>query len=103
MILSSPDDINIRAPTLDDAPAVVDLVNTCSVAEGGAPDFALHRLLQGWNGGGLALNADAWVALAPDGRVVGYEEAQLAEEGAPIELDGYAHPDFRGRGIGRRL
>jgi mycothiol synthase len=103
MTVSSPDGITIRPPTLDDAPAVVDLINACSIAAGGAPDFALHRLLQGWSGGDLALDTDAWVAVAPDGMIVGYEEAQLAEEGAPIELDGYVHPDFKGRGVGTYL
>jgi GNAT superfamily N-acetyltransferase len=95
MAYAQSDDILIRPPTLDDAPAVVDLINACSIAEGGAPDFALHRLLQGWSGGDLAL--------APDGRIVGYEEAQLAGEGAPVELDGYVHPDFTGLGVGTRL
>ena len=103
MASTQSDDILIRPPTLDDAPAVVELINACSIAAGGAPDFALHRLLQGWSGGDLALDTDAWVAVAPDGLIVGYEEAQLAEEGAPIELDGYVHPDFSGRGVGTHL
>jgi mycothiol synthase len=103
MVFAQSHDILIRPPILDDAPAVVDLINACSIAEGGAPDFALHRLLQGWSGGDLALDIDTWVAVAPDGRIVGYEEAQLAEAGAPVELDGYVHPDFSGRGIGTRL
>jgi GNAT superfamily N-acetyltransferase len=103
MTVASPDSITIRPPTLDDAPAVVDLINACSVAEGGAPDMPLHRLLQGWNSGDLALGSDAWVALAPDGRIVGYEEAQIDQEDLAIELDGYVHPDFTSRGVGTRL
>jgi mycothiol synthase len=71
--------------------------------EGGAPDFALHRLLQSWNSDDLALDADAWVALAPDGLIVGYEEAQLDQQDASVELDGYVHPHFKGYGIGTRL
>src|SRR5262245_13504738 len=102
MIYSLPGGIAIRAPTFDDAPAVVDLINACSVAEGGAPDFTLHRLRQGWSDD-LALETDAWVALAPNGQIVGYEEAHLAGEPVPVELDGYVHPDFRGRGIGTQL
>src|SRR5262245_2494869 len=103
MVSAHSDGIMIRAPTLEDAPAVVDLINACSIAEGGAPDYPLHRLLQGWSSGDLALETDAWVAVAPDGMIVGYEEVQLADEGAPVELDGYVHPDFRGRGVGTRL
>jgi mycothiol synthase len=103
MAYSHLDDITIRAPTLDDAPAVVELINACSIAAGGPPDFALHRLLQGWSGGDFALDADAWVAVAQDGRIVGYEEAQIDAQDASVELDGYVHPDFKGRGVGTRL
>jgi mycothiol synthase len=103
MTFAQSSDILICPPTLDDAPAVVELINACSIAEGGAPDFALHRLLQSWNSGDLALDADAWVALAPDGRIVGYEEAQIDQQDAAVELDGYVHPHFKGRGIGTRL
>jgi mycothiol synthase len=102
MIVASPDSITIRPPTLDDAPAVVELINACSIAEGGPPDFPLHRLLQGWNDG-LALDADAWVALTRDGLIVGYEEVQFDEQDASVELDGYVHPSFKGCGIGTRL
>jgi mycothiol synthase len=98
----SPDSITIRPPRLDDAPAVVELINACSIAEGGSPDFPLHRLLQSWNGG-LALDTDAWVALTRDRQIVGYEDVQIDEQEASVELDGYVHPSFKGRGIGTRL
>jgi mycothiol synthase len=49
------------------------------------------------------LDVDAWVALAPGGQIVGYEEAQIDEHDASVELDGYVHPNFKGQGIGTRL
>src|SRR5262245_14710227 len=102
MTVASPDSVTIRPPMLDDAPAVVELINACSIAEGGSPDFPLHRLLQSWNGG-LVLDADAWVALTHAGQIVGYEDVQIDEQEVSVELDGYVHPSFKGRGIGTRL
>jgi mycothiol synthase len=101
--LAISDNILIRPPTLDDASAVVELINACSIAEGGAPDMPLHRLLQSWSSANLALDSDAWVAVASDRRIVGYEEAQIDQQSASVELDGYVHPSFKGRGIGTRL
>src|SRR4029450_13538696 len=94
--------ITIRPPMLDDRWRVVELINACSVAEGGSPDLLLHRLLQSWNGG-LALDTDAWVALTRDRQIVGYEDVQIDQQDASVELDGSVHPSFKGCGIGTRL
>jgi mycothiol synthase len=103
MGFSLADGISIRAPMMDDAQAIVDLINACSVAEGGAPDFTSDRLLEGWRDDTFALATDAWVAVAPDGQIVGYEEAHTDGNGASVELDGYVHPSFKGQGIGACL
>src|SRR4051794_3611340 len=93
----------IRPATIDDLHAVVALVNDCSIAEGGQPDQTPENLLSDWNTPGFALAANAWVATAPDGKVVGYEQVEAGDADAPYELDGYVHPDFSGQGIGDRL
>ncbi len=93
----------IRAPTLDDLHAVVALVNACSIAEGGQPDTTAQSWVSDWNSPGFVLVSDAWVATAPDGRIIGYEQIEIGDDDAPCQLDGYVHPDFTGQGIGTHL
>jgi mycothiol synthase len=93
----------IRSPTLDDLHAVVALVNACSLAEGGSPDETPQNLLSDWNTPGFALETNAWVATAPNGQIIGYEQVEVGDDDAPCELDGYVHPDFAGHGIGTHL
>jgi mycothiol synthase len=84
-----------------DAGAIAELINACSVAEGGAPDFTAAQLVDGWGDRNLA--TDAWVAASPDRAIVGYEEIEFADAPAPAQLDGYVHPARKGRGIGTTL
>jgi mycothiol synthase len=99
---ASESSITIRAASIDDLHAVVALVNDCSIAEGGRPDETPQNLLADWNTPGFALTTDAWVATAPDGKIIGYEQVEVSDD-APCELDGYVHPDFTGQGIGAGL
>lgn len=93
----------IRPPARADAPGLVELINMCSVAEGGQPDFTLAGLLEDWDDPNFALATDAWVAEGPGGNLLGYEQVFLNATGMAHELDGYVHPAHRGRGIGTRL
>jgi mycothiol synthase len=93
----------IRAASFDDLQAVVALVNACSIAEGGRPDETPQNLLSDWNTPGFVLTTDAWVATAPDGKVIGYEQVEVGDPEAAYELDGYVDPGFVGRGIGPHL
>jgi mycothiol synthase len=92
----------IRAPAMEDAPAVTDLVNLCSVADGDTPDLSLADVLSQWQAPGFNLATDAWLATTSDGQVVGCEEAGK-EDDTHFQADGYVHPDYRGRGIGTTL
>jgi mycothiol synthase len=93
----------IRAAALDDLHTVVAIVNACSIAEGGTPDETPQNLLSDWNTPGFSLATDAWVAIAPDGRVAGYEQVEVGDDSGRFELDGYVHPDFTGQGVGSLL
>src|SRR3954447_15690283 len=103
MASSLPDGIVVRAPTLEHLQPVVDLVNACSVAQGGAADFMAQRLLETWRDDDFRLDTDAWVALAPGGQLVGYEEIEAVGARRTIVLAGYVDPAFTGRGIGTYL
>ncbi|HJZ45637.1 MAG TPA: GNAT family N-acetyltransferase [Roseiflexaceae bacterium] len=93
----------VRSASFDDLHAVVALVNDCSLAEGGSPDETPQNLLSDWNTPGFSLATDTWVATAPEGQVIGYEQVEVGSDGSPFELDGYVHPDFTGQGIGAFL
>jgi len=98
-----PNDFSFRAPTPDDAEAVVELINICSVAQGGAADFTLPALRGDWDDPGFTLASDAWVAVGPDGQLIGYEQIEVDPDGQGHEIDGYVHPDHEGHGIGTQL
>jgi mycothiol synthase len=98
-----PNDVIYRAPTPDDAAAVVELINACSIAQGGAADFTLPALRGDWDDPALSLATDAWVAVGPDGQLLGYEQIDLDPAGRAHEIDGYVHPEHEGCGIGTRL
>jgi mycothiol synthase len=102
-IMPQPNDFVFRPATIEDLLAVVDLVNACSVAEGGRPDETPEVLRSDWETTGFNLATDSWAAVTPDGRIVGYEQIELTDDGSPLELDGYVHPEFAGCGIGSRL
>lgn len=101
--MSELDDISIRAPTPDDAEAIVRLINICWREAGGADDFTLAALHAGWGDPNFTLATDAWVAVGPAGQLVGYEELDPDQAGRAHELDGYVHPEYTNRGLGTRL
>jgi mycothiol synthase len=56
-----------------------------------------------WEDPEFDLERDAFVVETGDGRIVGYESFYNLHEHATLEMDGYVHPDFKGRGIGTLL
>lgn len=103
MTATRPTGITIRAPKMDDADAVVDLINTCAVAEGGEADENVSEVLADWKSGEISMETDIWLAIAPDGKIVGYEEARPEESAPTVMVDGYVHPDYANQGIGTYL
>jgi mycothiol synthase len=102
MTLALPDGFTIRAPTMDDAPAVTDLARACSIAQYGVAYETVEGLRGEWQWPGFSLATDAWVVISPQGQIVGY--AYLLFRG---QVQYYAladvHPDYCGQGIGTYL
>ncbi len=93
---------NLRAPTMDDALAVTELMNACDVAVTGKGTQAVQDTRAEWRVPSFDLVNNAWVVLAPDGQVVGYEQCVDSKDGN-LDADGYVRPGFEGRGIGTAL
>ena len=85
----------VRPPTHDDAPRVLALMRAFDAAAWGDSDWTEHDLEEHWDE--LDLERDAWV-VEQDGRLAGYGDADV--RGGRIVIDGYVHPELRGRGVG---
>lgn len=86
-----------RAPTLQDAEAVLAVSVACDIAERGRPDYTLADLLDEWRAGDVVLARDALVAQDGDGQIVAY--AIVRRFGAIAMVT----PGHEGRGIGTHL
>jgi GNAT superfamily N-acetyltransferase len=90
-----------RPPSEDDIPAIIDVLNAFDTffvghADGYTPD----DIREEW--GHLNSLIDAWVFIAPDGHIVGYGTETNMEYGQ-LQIDGYTHPNHRGKGIGSAI
>lgn len=98
-----PPNHTIRPPVMDDLQAVTDLISACDIAEYGQSDFTTEDLLIDWNKPDFDKTIDAWVVVAPDNQIIGYEEIWNRHNHVRLQADGYVHPDHRGLGIGTYL
>jgi mycothiol synthase len=95
----------IRAPTLDDAPAVAALIDARDRAdfdEERPIAFSGEQLRDWWARNPEHLETDMWLVLAGE-QVVGWAGVGRDGEIANVADESCVHPDFRGRGIGARL
>lgn len=86
--------MRLRAPAIDDASAVLEVLVARDIADIGVPDYVLEDLLDEWRASELDLAADSRV-VELDGRIVAYAMAR-----GPGTLVAVA-PGYEGRGIGR--
>ena len=88
--------MRLRAPTIDDAPTVLEVLVAREIADIGAPDYVLEDLLDEWRASELDLAADSRV-VELDGRIVAY--AMVRGPGTLVAVA----PEYEGRGIGMRV
>lgn len=83
-----------RPATIDDAPAVVEIMNACDLAVVGEADETVEDLRTEWETPGLNLENDTLVITTADGHLVGYAIVGDAMRSVTPEMDAYIHPDF---------
>ncbi|MBG7609742.1 MAG: GNAT family N-acetyltransferase [Anaerolineae bacterium] len=84
------ENLTMRHPSVDDAPATLDLMIACDIAEYGEPDSSLEDLLHDWSL--VELNQDAWLILTLDRQLIGYG-AVFTDDDA-YSFDFYTYPDY---------
>jgi mycothiol synthase len=87
----------VRAPTVDDAEAVTEVISACELAESGRTETTVEVLMGDWRG--IELLQEALVVTAPDGSVAAYADV-LNRSYVSMSVYGYVHPEHRGRGVG---
>ncbi|HZG75211.1 MAG TPA: GNAT family N-acetyltransferase [Paenibacillus sp.] len=101
--------LRLRRPTMEDAPAVCDLVIACDIEDFGAPDIDLADIIDMWSG--FDLDKNVWLAERTDDDENGAAaQATLAgyaflEEDSDEKLFSYGCvlPAARGSGVGAAL
>jgi mycothiol synthase len=98
------DELTFRAPTLDDAPDVAELISARNRTDFGERDLELSGddLREWWAERPDALATDAWIAIDRD-RVVGFAKVRREGDVANVEDESCVHPELRGRRIGSAL
>jgi len=76
------------------------LMVACDLDESNHSDTTTEDLQMNWERSGFDLKGDAWVVVAPDGTIIGYEDIYNRRYHYRLEGDGYVHPSYKGMGIG---
>jgi mycothiol synthase len=90
----------VRAPTVDDAEAVTEVIAACEFADSGRTEMTVEELMGDWQE--IDPAEEAVVVTAPDGRVAAYADV-LNRSYVSVSVYGYVHPEHRGRGVGAYL
>lgn len=88
-----------RHPTMDDAQLVFELLVRCDISEYGEPDTDLEDIIHDW--GQIDLTEDAWIALTPTGKYVGY--AAVLPWGQDLRFDFHVDAKWKGITLGQDL
>jgi mycothiol synthase len=91
-----PDGWSLRRPTLDDVPAILELVHASDIAALGYPDFTAEEVRESLTEPNTDMSRDCWLALDPQGTVVGWAFPGNAAAIARDFIEVYVWPE-RGR------
>src|SRR4051794_21460302 len=95
MSSSPPDGFTARGAALEDADAVAELIHAAEPVE----PVSGAEVRDWWRG--QEIERDVRLVHAPDGRLAAAGDVSRRADAASLE--GYVHPEFRGRGLGAHL
>ncbi len=98
-----PEGYSLKAPQLEDVPAIAAALIASDVDAYGTPDSDENDVKDDWAYEGFDPTTDAWVVVRPDGGAAGYAGVFKKKPGEVLEAYGTVHPEDRGRGIGFAL
>jgi ribosomal protein S18 acetylase RimI-like enzyme len=84
----------IRRPTLDDVPAILEMVHASDIAAVGEPDFTLDEVREELTGPNTDMSRDSWVALDATGRIVGWAYPRNPTGKARDFIEVYVWPEI---------
>jgi GNAT superfamily N-acetyltransferase len=87
-----PEGWSIRRPTRDDVPAILAVVHASDIAAVGEPDFTADEVVEILTSPGLDPARDSWLAVDPEGQVVGWSFVDNPLRGQREMFDNYVHP-----------
>ena len=94
----------LRPASWDDIAAIAELTHIVSVADNDPiVAVSVETLNSYWNEPGCNIETDAWIVIAPDGELVGYEEAVQYGEHTSLFADGFVHPEHKNKGLGTAM
>src|SRR3954466_11687516 len=98
MSSSPPEGFTLRRATVDDAPAIDELISAADTDVQGWTESSEPELLGWWRM--VDLEENSWI-LEAGAAVAAYGVAFV--HGDTLELDGFVHPAWRGHGLGKWL
>ena len=89
-----------RPATLDDAGAIANLLNACSVEQGGTPSVTTQTVRAGMQMPGHDLVTDTLVVIGQEERIAGFAFVQDNPPNSQVNALAEVDPECRGRGVG---
>jgi mycothiol synthase len=103
MSTSSPQSYTLRQATRDDAQAIADLINACSIERTGSALITVQHIYGQMQTPGFDLETDSVVTVGPEERLLGYAVMQDMAPHTMLFALVDVHPQYEGQGVGSHL